>query len=371
MERRFLFPECFTTQRKELTFVQAMEFAYRASGKGALGLMTPTNSNHFAFGSEPMTALARHTIEITSDVERDSFAVGQIVGSSPPRELFCSRDGSLLKLVPGGEFTMGSTVPQIELARDMDRNGPLFALNNELPQFRVYLSAYYLGIYAVTNAQFARFLTAEKLANKQPDRYFAALDHISPPFQGDVTWRVDPGYESHPVVHVSWYGADAYCRWAGLRLPTEIEWEKGARGVDGRIFPWGDTWDETRLRWYGGNRGENETTAPVDAYPEGSSPYGLFQMAGNVEEWCADPYSPKVYGRYASGDSRPPTSGFGRVVRGGTCLRSNKLEFRCAVRRGNPAALVNILYTGFRCALDATEGQCCSAPGPESGPHLR
>jgi len=302
-----------------------------------------------------MTAILDNPAERKPDIARNLTAAEQFADSLLPNRYFWPQDGSLLQLIPAGEFIMGSTLPQIELARSMDRNGSLFALGCEVPQFRAAVPDFYLGVYAVTNAQFAQFLAAANPTPKQLDRYFATLDHLLPPLHEDEAWRVDPGYETHPIAHISWYGADAYCRWAGLRLPTEIEWEKGARGADGRIFPWGDTWDETRLRWHGGSRGESETTAPVDAYPEGSSPYGLRQMAGNVEEWCADPYRPKIYGRYASGDLRIPASGYGRVVRGGTCLRPNKLEFRCAMRRGNPAAYVNILYTGLRCALDATE----------------
>lgn len=247
---------------------------------------------------------------------------------------------------------MGSTMAQIAAAKRLDHDSPLFALSPEVPQFVTNVPAFYLGTYAVTNAQFARFLT---VMNPSPERiglWLAALERILPPASKDAPWQVAAGYENHPVPHVSWAGADAYCAWTGLRLPTEIEWEKGARGIDGRIFPWGDEWRDDVLRWHGGTRGENETTAPVDAYPEGCSPYGLFQMSGNVDEWCAEPYRPEIYSRYVRDDFTVPTTGYGRVVRGGTCLRRNKLEFRCAMRRGNPAAFVNIIYTGFRCACD-------------------
>ena len=283
-----------------------------------------------------------------------SAPVGKDAAASPPETWVSPADGSTMRLIPGGEFLMGSAPAEIEAAKSMDRDGRLFAVNHETPQFHPNLPAYYLGVYAVTNAQFARFLNATRTGAEAAALWLATVEHLVPPVNEEALWRADVGYENHPVAHVSWPGADAYCRWAGLRLPTEIEWEKGARGSDGRIYPWGNEWREDLLRWYGGDRGENETTAPVDAYPAGCSPYGLFQMAGNVDEWCADAYQPAVYRRYSRGDLHQPNAGYGSVVRGGACMRRSKLEFRCAMRRGNPSVFVNILFTGFRCACDAT-----------------
>lgn len=323
-------------------------------------------------------------------------------------QILSPKDGSVLRLIPAGEFIMGSKPEQIEAARLMDIGGHEFTLLDELPQFRAWLPDFYLSECAVTNEQFAKFLNAtrpapEELKHLAPELERIRLDpaasdvaqtsqsavaQVSQPAnhptfrptpslrraadlevgdtagletcatearraRSDVPYQVTAGFERHPVVHVSWFGAEAYCRWAGLRLPTEIEWEKAARGSDGRLYPWGNEWHDDVLRWHNtAQRGE--TTAPVDAYPQGRSPYGILQMAGNVDEWCADWYQWDVYRRYAMGDLRPPEKGETRVVRGGTCLAWKKILFRCAHRRGNNAEFVNIHFTGIRCACDVT-----------------
>lgn len=271
-------------------------------------------------------------------------------------EIVNPKDGSLLQLIPAGEFIMGSTPEQIEAARLMDIGGHEFTLLDELPQFRAWLPDFYLSEFAVTNEQFAKFLNATRPAPEELKHLAPELERITPNrrARSDAPYQVTAGFERHPVVHVSWFGAEAYCRWAGLRLPTEIEWEKAARGTDGRLYPWGNEWHDDVLRWHNtAQRGE--TTAPVDAYPQGRSPYGILQMAGNVDEWCADWYQWDVYRRYATGDLRPPEKGETRVVRGGTCLAWKKILFRCAHRRGNNAEFVNIHFTGIRCASDAPQ----------------
>lgn len=262
------------------------------------------------------------------------------------------KDGSIMRRIPAGEFVMGSTPEQVEEAIAMDKDGPLFALHHECPQFRAFTSDFYLSVYAITNEQFARFLSELKPSLFQLDHWVSKLERIEVPSKRDTPFRVIPGFERHPVIHVSWYGAAAYCQWASVRLPTEIEWEKAARGTNGRIFPWGNDWDSNALAWWSSHDADHDTE-PVDAFAKGCSPYGIFQMAGNVEEWCADWYRHDVYQLYATGDMTPPKSGLGRVVRGGNCMFRHKLGFRCAMRRFSASSLVNILYTGIRCACDA------------------
>jgi iron(II)-dependent oxidoreductase len=259
------------------------------------------------------------------------------------------KDGSVMRLIPAAEFIMGSTIEETEAAKRIDKAGPQFPLLHETPQFRANIDDFYLSVFAVTNEQFARFLSETNPSVERLQHWVSWLDRIV--IQPDESYRALPEFETHPVINVTWFGAEAYCKWAGLRLPTEIEWEKAARGTYGRIFPWGNEWDPDRLCWWG-SHDQKESTAPVDAFENGCSPYGIFQMAGNVEEWSADSYRANVYKRYAVGDLHLPRSGIGKVIRGGNCLRKNKLEFRCAMRRANTPSFTNILLTGIRCAAD-------------------
>ena len=261
-------------------------------------------------------------------------------------------DQSVMRLIPAGQFIMGSTPEQVEEARHLDIGGEEFSLLDELPQLHPFLPNYYVSECAVTNEQFARFLNAETPPIEQLKLWAPSLEQIRIAANRNDFYRAIGGFANRPVIHVSWFGADAYCRWAGLRLPTELEWEKAARGEDGRLYPWGNEWHDDFLRWHG-TAGNGAITAPVNAYPEGRSPYGILQMAGNVDEWCAEPFQWDVYQRYATGDLLTPRTGTTRVIRGGTCVGGQKVRFRCAHRRGNDAAMVNIHYAGIRCACDA------------------
>ena len=190
--------------------------------------------------------------------------------------------------VPAGSFLMGSTDQQIADAVSQGANASW--ITNEQPQHTLTLPAYWIGKTEVTNAQFRPFVEGDGYTNRaywtEAGWAWQQAEKITQPaYWNDVTWNGS----DYPVVGVSWFEAVAYCRWLSqkigidIRLPSEAEWEKAARGSDGRIYPWGNTWDAKRAN--SNESGLKKTT--VGSYPTGASPYGALDMAGNVWEWCA------------------------------------------------------------------------------------
>jgi formylglycine-generating enzyme required for sulfatase activity len=240
-----------------------------------------------------------------------------------------AKDGTLLALIPEGEFLAGGSGSD-------EGGGP----------FQVRLPAYYLALHPVTNGQYARFLSAARPGKAELEKWIRLDSDCFVRAQGSG-YEAYGGKADHPVVQVSWYGAQAYAEWSGLRLPSELEWEKGSRGTDGREYPWGAQWDETKCR-NNMNRG-NEKTCGVWSYAAGQSPWGMYQMSGNVWEWCGDWYDKEAYGRYRGGDLTPPASGASRVLRGGSWDDGATGRFRCACRdRYRPGYRLSCY--GFRCA---------------------
>jgi formylglycine-generating enzyme required for sulfatase activity len=216
-----------------------------------------------------------------------------------------------LVYIPAGEFLMGSA----------DSDGEAFS--NEKPQHRVYLDAYWIDRTEVTQGMYARCVAAGKCM--QPD-----CSH---------------GGDNYPVVCMGWDDAAAYCAWAGRRLPTEAEWEKAARGMDGRKYPWGNRAPDSGLLNFNRNVGN---TTEVGHYPGGASPYGVLDLAGNVTEWVADWYAANYYASSPSRHPSGPSSGKYRVLRGGSWAY-DLLSIRLAIRYGFPPDRQNDCG-GFRCA---------------------
>ena len=217
--------------------------------------------------------------------------------------------------------------------------------SDEQPVHTVYLDAFYIDKTEVTNAQFAQFLNEQ---GNQEEGGVTWLDIrgglIS---QSGGQYQPKSGYEDHPVIEVSWYGARAYCQWAGKRPPTEAEWEKAARGTDGRTYPWGEgiDCDHAQYSECGGQ------TVPVGSKPKGVSPYGALDMAGNVWEWVADWYDSDYYGRSPSRNPQGPDSGEYRVLRGGSWY-FNGSHARTAFRHNSDRPTLTNYSIGFRCAQE-------------------
>jgi formylglycine-generating enzyme required for sulfatase activity len=292
--------------------------------------------------------------EVTIDIE--------LLG---PAKVVKGDDGAEMVLVPAGEFRMGSTREEVDRTIAECRkhsSNPSEAqcrdwFERELPQHRVLLADFYIDRYETTNALFEAFVratrhqtTAEREGNggawQQKDGKWQWLN------VSGASWRAPygPGASApsdHPVVQVSWHDAEAYCKWAGKRLPTEAEWEKAARGADARRYPWGEEWAAVRAN---GNM-TVKAPRPVGLYPGGVSPYGVHDMTGNVYEWVADWFDASYYRRSPERNPKGLDSGTMRVLRGGS-WRFSPLSLRTASRHGStPDYRTNRI--GVRCARGA------------------
>jgi formylglycine-generating enzyme required for sulfatase activity len=183
---------------------------------------------------------------------------------------------------------------------------------DERPQHRIDMPEFSIDRLPVSNAQFARFLDSKGVKGATGEQWYDTDDNDARIHRRDGKWQADTGFENHPVVEVSWFGAAAYCGWAGKRLPSEAEWEKSARGTDGRKFPWGnEPPDRTRAHFSGGWN----DLRPVGSFPKGASPYGVLDLAGNGWEWVSSAYLPYPYNASDGREDlkRPQV----RVTRGG------------------------------------------------------
>ncbi len=221
-----------------------------------------------------------------------------------------------MALVPAGVFIMGSAMGDAD----------------EQPEHPVYVDAFLMDRYQVSVGHYARFLDA--------------TSHDAPPEWSTMNRSQ---HQNRPVANVDWADANAYCHWVGKRQPTEAEWEKAARGTDGRTYPWGN---EHPTKFYANLRQEHWNNhgalAPVGSFEEGKSPYGIYDMAGNVWEWVSDWYAPDYYKSSPSQNPAGPPRGNHKVIRGGSwgsgpeSLRSSERETHVPSFRG--------FGTGFRCA---------------------
>ena len=220
-------------------------------------------------------------------------------------------------LIPDGVFLMGDTLNE--------------GYTHDLPVHEVYLDAYYIDAYEVTNAQYKKFIDA--------------TGHPAPAYWDNPIFNAP----NQPVVGVSWYDAVAYAEWSGKRLPTEAEWEKAARGgLEGMRYPWGNTLAHNDAN-YDGTGGIDIWTysAPVGSFPPNG--YGLYDMAGNVLEWCLDWYDPDYYSISPRNNPKGPDTGTYRVLRGGSWHSYFEFVLR-VTNRLNYRPTNTDSAVGFRCA---------------------
>ncbi len=305
------------------------------------------------------------------------------------------RDGMVMVYVPAGQFEMGMSDAQVDQALrackavndDCEQEG----FKDEQPAHTVALDTFWIDQTEVTNMQFAAFLNEQGNQSEEINSQFAewlmghsSYSSIYNQVEGKVYWlepglygligqvggefRPKSGYADYPVIEVSWYGAAAYCDWVGGRLPTEAEWEYAARGPDSLMYPWGNTFDGTRLNHrdasfvfkpFGRDTAYDDgyaRWAPVGTYPDGASWCGALDMAGNVWEWVDDWYGDDYYAHSPTANPQGPATAGPynlRVRRGGSWYDSAWAV--AAYRRGEVPSSLRVHWVGFRCAVSARQ----------------
>jgi len=241
--------------------------------------------------------------------------------------------------IPEGSFTMGFKIDNDHVWGDMD----------EEPVHQVTLSSYWIDKYEVTSSNFSKFLNENK---NEAHRFIEITPSVTVQFDDNV-YQPREGLENYPVNRVSWFGADAYCKWKEKRLPTEAEWEKAARGTDQRIFPWGNEFPDNSRVTFRRKFSEKgfQVMEPVKGMKNGISPFGVHQMAGNVWEWVSDWFDATAYQDENRIDPKGPESGISKVLRGGNWYY--KAYYMRTTYRFNERPDIFKVWQGFRCAREA------------------
>jgi formylglycine-generating enzyme len=243
--------------------------------------------------------------------------------ASATEESRIENDPVEMVVIPAGSFIRGSAAGEGRL--------------DEQPRRKLYLDTFAIDKYEVSNARYGQFL--EDTLHKPPLNVF-----------GERPLHKETDIADLPVVQVTWHDAVDYCFWAGKRLPTEAEWEKAARGTDGRLFPWGNESPTAQRANYEKEWDGRTTFVEVTALPEGQSPDGLFNLSGNVREWVQDWYDPEYYSIAPNKNPKGPETGILKVIRGGS-WKSFDMDLRTA-SRGKGGFALKTHGIGFRCARD-------------------
>lgn len=302
----------------------AKRYAYPGVWVIALWLATGGMAcNHSAAQKEKPAPLQKQQVQgmAVRATEEPSITVTTRGISGPPGMVY----------VPAGWFWMGCRPTDTQCS------------DAEMPYHKVYLRAYYIDRNDVTVDEY-------KACMKSGGCTFPHWNYCWTWTHGKDWHKTATGSDfikgNHPIVCVDWSQANAYCRWANKELPTEAQWEKAARGTDGRIYPWGNIWDASKACY------KRSSTCAVGTYPQGASPYGALDMAGNVWDWCSDWYSGNYYGKSPDHDPRGPVKSVMRALRGGAWNSSYPSALRTSRRNDEMPGYWRNDY-GFRCVRTA------------------
>ena len=277
----------------------------------------------------PFSEEAKNLLKL--QVPQSGRAEGALSGNRPSSVE--KGDPKNMVLVSSGFFIMGSNR----------------SLEDEAPEHRVYLDSYWIDKYEVSAGKFAEFLnTLDNVKGYYLDNKFGTLYY-------DSRFHSRPGLENYPINNITWHAADEYCKWKEKRLPTEAEWEKAARGTTAQAYPWGNIPPSDTLARYfqtWTKEEKHKVMVPVQALTEGQSPFGLFNMAGNVKEWVDDWYDREYYNEQSEyANPRGPIGGEFKVVRGGSWRDMKGFIYSTFRNSGNPKSRMDDY--GFRCAKNA------------------
>lgn len=278
-------------------------------------MFTPANTDTLTLLSPTLTLTPTLPTETNTPVFTQTFTFT----TTPLPDEFIDGKGLKMRLVSAGIFKMGSNS---------------YDFGDNYPMHEVYLDAYYMDIYEVTNAAYKLCVEAGKCdppKRSSSNRHLAYYDNFE--------------FRDYPIIYVDWYMAKNYCEWRDAHLPTEAEWEKAARGTDGRTYPWGEGIGCNQANVGGCN---HRDVIKVGNYESGKSPYGVYDMVGNVEEWVSSLFKPYPYD---ANDGRENSSSSGsRVLRGGTVDESLLYYYTSSADRDDRTRDFFDGYTGFRCA---------------------
>jgi formylglycine-generating enzyme required for sulfatase activity len=316
----------------------------RATSTDSAAVVEPTASPPSPTNTDrPPTPTPEPTPSNTPTSEPTPFPGSDEIPAVITRET----DNMPMLVIPGGTFTMGALESDPSAGFD------------EVPEHEVIVDTFYLDKFEITVAQYAAFLNTlgtyegacQEIDCAWPRGLIGYTSYLIQVDEDDVrTYEAMEEFENYPINHVSWYGADTYCRAVGARLPTEAEWEYAARGSDGRVYPWGyEPPDETRAVYFSTSYTDLK---PVDALPDGASPFGIYGMAGSMWEWVSDWYDPNYYTNSPVDNPSGPEDGEVKVVRGGAWPNNNQEDrIRSANRNWREIAFFSP-DLGFRCAYD-------------------